>query len=80
MRFGEGWLRHGSPLSLFLADFFGELLDEGLIEVADPSPEDGLSRVSLTEAGMSLYGALCRKQRAPLPPVERGTPSTQSPT
>jgi hypothetical protein len=78
-RSGDGWLRHGSPLSLFLADFFGDLLEEGLIEVADPSPADGLSRVNLTEAGVSRYAALCKQQRAPLPPAERGAQSTESP-
>jgi hypothetical protein len=66
----EGWVRNGSPMSPFLVEFFEELLQEGLIEVADPSPEDCLSRVGLTEAGVNLYGALCKKQRAPVSPAE----------
>lgn len=76
-RLGDRYLEDGQPLGVLLAEHLAELLDQGLVEVADPSPADGLARVGVTEAGQAYYRRLCRRQQAPLPvpPPEFG-PST----
>lgn len=60
---GDGWLRDGRPRGVVLAGFLGVLLAEGPVEVGDPSPQDGLSRVRLSGAGQARYSQLCREQR-----------------
>jgi len=62
-RSGDCWLQHGRPLGLLLTEFLGVLLEEGLVQTGDPSPEDSLSRVTLTDAGKARYSELCRQQR-----------------
>ena len=70
-----GYVDQGRPLGVFLAEVVADLLQEGLLQVADPSPRDNLARVSLSEAGAARYSELCRRQRAPRPgpPVEQAS-------
>jgi len=60
---GQDWLRHGSPMNPFLVEFYKDLREAGLIEMGDPAPQDGVSAVTLTDAGQARYSELCRKQR-----------------
>lgn len=64
----DGWLHPAHPLGLLLSEFLEVLLAEGLIEVGDPSPQDDLSRVRLTDTGRARYTQLCRQQRRPADP------------
>jgi hypothetical protein len=66
-KLGECYLDGGQPLGILLAELLALLLEEGLLDVAEPGPADGLARVSLTEAGQAHYRSLCQRQRAPLP-------------
>lgn len=82
----DTYREHGRPLSLLLNDIITILLDKSLIQLSDPSPQHGLSQVSLTEAGTRRYSELCKKQRAALPkPLcvqhpDPGRPSIESST
>jgi hypothetical protein len=73
-KLGDRYLDGGQPLGVLLAELLAMLQEQGLLDVADPSPADGLARVSCTEAGQAHYRSLCRRQRAPLlmPPPEFG--------
>ncbi|MFN2496703.1 MAG: hypothetical protein ABR608_12465 [Pseudonocardiaceae bacterium] len=41
---------------------FDGLIGEGLLDVTDPD-EDGMARVTLSDAGRTEYRALCKRQR-----------------
>ena len=58
-----GFVDFGQPLGAFLAEIIAELLDQGLLDVSEPTPWDGRARVRHTEEGASRYSELCRQQR-----------------
>lgn len=60
---GNGWVRHGTPLAIVPTQFLEVFLEQGLVEMIDPSSPDGLSPVRLTATGKVRYSELCRKQR-----------------
>jgi hypothetical protein len=47
----------------------GNLLDEGLFDIGEPSPHDGRAPVRHTDAGASRYSELCRRQRRKADPA-----------
>lgn len=77
----EGHYRdHGNPVPGWLIpDITDGLLKDGLLELGDPD-ESGMRRVTLTEAGLTHYRQLCKRQRhkdpaAPPPKHGRATAS-----
>lgn len=52
----------GQPLGSFVVQMLTELIDAGLLEVAEASPQ-GLAGVRHTDAGRARYARLCRQQR-----------------
>ena len=59
---GGGLVDFGQPLGSFVVQVLTELIDEGLLEVGDTSPQ-GLAEVRHTDAGRARYAQLCRQQR-----------------
>lgn len=61
----------GGPLGRLLTDVLEGLRKQGMVELTDPSPQDGLARATLTAAGTDRYAAMCERQevgaRAPMP-------------
>ncbi|MGH3814531.1 MAG: hypothetical protein ACRDUV_19110 [Pseudonocardiaceae bacterium] len=75
---------HGNPVPGWLIpDIVDGLLKDGLLELGDPD-ESGMRRVTLTEAGLTHYRVLCKRQRrkdlvAPPPEHGRTTETTGTP-
>jgi hypothetical protein len=65
-RSGEIFIDYGYPVARYLTSTFSELIDGGLLRVADDDGS-GLRRVTITDAGraryMQVYGVLCPSQR-----------------
>jgi hypothetical protein len=73
---------HGNPVSGWLIpDIINGLLQDGLLELGDPD-ESGMRRVALTEAGLTHYRVLCKRQRHKdlvAPPLNRRESQTARP-
>jgi hypothetical protein len=50
---GETYVDYGHPIGCYLAGAFTELIDSGLLAMADE--ESGLRRVTITDAGQARY-------------------------
>jgi hypothetical protein len=56
------YYEHGNPVPGWLIpDIHDGLLQDGLLELGEP--EFGMQQVTLTEAGLARYRALCQRQR-----------------
>ncbi len=55
---GESYLDYGHPMGRYLTSTFTELIDCGLLALADDD-EWGLRRVTVTDAGQARYAQTC---------------------
>lgn len=63
-KLGDHWLDARRPVPCFLPDALNELIQAGLVTLADPDADNAVQRrATLTDVGLSRYAALSERSR-----------------